>query len=553
MITSLQNFFLKHNKWLFGSLLIVIIVTFVLTIGPSSFFGGNTTTQRKALNYYGYDLSSEQDQRAMAYTAEVSAILNPELQLRREQLMDYAYLRVAGLGIASQLGIPQPDKETLSSYVESLSIFADPQTGVFSAESYNRMVEMLQINGRFTREAIARALREDYVLNQVREAFSGPDYSLPFENQQSFIDQGTQYTVSLATYAYADFAPEITPSDEALLQFFNENPSQYEIQETIAVTVLRFEADAYQDAVPEPADTDLEIYFATNQSRYQPASQEEGTEATPVALADVREQVVSDWKSQEATRLAAEKSQAFSLKLWQENIALDSEAFTKLIEDFEVSVSDIAPYTRENPPISADLSAQLLNSMWIYANNPTRYFSDAAQTSTGAVLLVNKGLTEARMPAFEEVREYVEDNYRAAEKRRLFTEKGTELRETITARLESESFEAIAESLNMTVQALDQFDGVSVPQELQQGNMWDQTMHLASGQVSPMVTSRTEGTFSYIVDKVVPELDVESEEYKAFVAQRKGALSNAMGWARLREITDNSLSSLMGSSPVGAE
>jgi hypothetical protein len=306
MITSLQNFFLKHNKWLFGSLLIVIIVTFVLTIGPSSFFGGNTSTQRKALNYYGYDLSSEQDQRAMAYTAEVSAILHPELQLRREQLMDYAYLRVAGLGIASQLGIPQPSKEALSEYVESLIIFTDQQTGAFSAESYNRMVDMLQINGRFSREAIARALREDYMLDQVREAFSGPDYSLPFENQQSFIDQGTQYTVSLAKFGYADFSPEIALPEEELLQFFNENPSQYEIQETISVSVLRFEADAYQGAVPEPTDADLEIYFATNQTRYQPASQEEGAEVTPVTLADVREEVAGDWKSQEAKRLAAE-------------------------------------------------------------------------------------------------------------------------------------------------------------------------------------------------------------------------------------------------------
>ena len=48
MITWLQNFFLKHNKWLFGSLLVVIIVTFVLTIGPQSFFGSSGPQQREA-------------------------------------------------------------------------------------------------------------------------------------------------------------------------------------------------------------------------------------------------------------------------------------------------------------------------------------------------------------------------------------------------------------------------------------------------------------------------------------------------------------------------
>ncbi len=549
MITSLQNFFLKHNKWLFGGLLIIIIVTFVLTIGPQSFFGSGPSSQRQSLNYYGYDLTSEQDQRAMASTAEVSAILHPELQIRRNQLMDYAYLRVAALGMAAQLGIPRPSKEDLSDYVASLMTFADPQTGTFSPEAYNRMVGLLETNGGFTRELIARSLREDYVIDRVKEALGGPDYALPFENIQAYVDQKTQYTVSLAHYDYADFDPEIDPTEEALLQFFNENPSRYEIEETISVRALLFKAEAYLDEVPEPTETNLQLYFTTNQGAYLPAAEGE-EEAPAVTLDDVREQVIADWKQAEAKKLAARKGETFSLQLWQNKVALDSPAFAGMLEQFNAEVEAVAPYTREAPPVSAALPEQLLDSMWIYANNPNRYFSDAAQTPEGSVVLVHDELRPARMPEFEEVRQQVEQDFMALEKRRLFAQRGAELHDQLVEEAKAMDFRIGAELLGLEVEPLEPFDGISVPPSLQSGNLWDQTMHLKDGEISPMVIVGDRGTFSYMVEKVVPEVDTSSDEYQAFLEQREGILANAMGWARLREITDNSLSALMGTPVV---
>ncbi|MGA1205454.1 MAG: hypothetical protein ACO3ZW_06575 [Opitutales bacterium] len=547
MITSLQNFFLKHNKWLFGGLLIVIIVTFVLTIGPQSFFGSNASGQRRSLNYYGYDLTSEQDQRAMAHTAEISAILHPELQLRREQLMDYAYLRVAALGMAKQLGIPSPGEAELSEYVATLLIFADPATGEFTAESYNRMLEAFQNDGRFTRKAIARTLREDYTIEQVRNILGGPDYVLPFETQQSYIDMETAYTLNLAHYSYADFAPEIAPSNEALQQYFSENPSRYEIQETISVSALQFKKEAYIDSISEPTTGELEVYFASNQAQYQP---EASGETTPeLTLEEVRAQVASDWKVAQAVKLAARKGEAFSLRLWQEGIALDSPEFEALVKEFAVTSAEIPAYSRGQVPAGSALAPQLLESMWVYASNPNRYFSDAAQTADGAVLLVLRGLTEARTPAFEEVLTAVEADYRVAEKRRLFALEGIELQATIEGRLGSESFSAVAESLGLTVADPDTFKGSEVPQELLQSRLWDQTMHMKKGAVTPMVINGDRGSFAYMADKVVPVIEKDSEAYRTFVENRKGALSESMGWARLREITDNSLSALM-SSPV---
>ncbi|MFO7725645.1 MAG: hypothetical protein R6V45_08865 [Oceanipulchritudo sp.] len=555
MITWLQNFFLKHNKWLFGGLLIVIIVTFVLTIGPQSFFGSSGRPQREAMNYYGYDLSSEADQRSMVMAAEISSIFHPELQVQREQLMDYAYLRVAALGLARQLGIPNPSQEALREYVETFRIFQDPQSGDFSAESYRSIMDAMQANDRYPRESIGRVMREDYRIAQVREALGGPSFALPFEMRKEYLDQQTEFTVTLAHFDYQSYEPDISPSREDLEQFFRENPSRYEIPETLSVTALVFRQDAYLDDVPEPDEADLESTFVANRSTYEEAresseSESEDGEASDLTLDDVREEVLADWRREEARRIAARQSEQFSVRLWQEEIARDSEAFDALLEEFEADTLSVPPYSRNQPPTVAGLSPQLFNSMWIYRGDSNRYFSDIAQTDEGAALLVADDFSEARMPEFEEVRDDVEADYRQSEKRRLFAEEGARLRETIQERLESRSFQEIAASHGLELEELDPFTGENVPQELRQSQVWSQARFLSEGSVSPMVMQDQRGTFAYVADREVPEIEADSEGFNEFIARREEARNDAMGWARLREITDQSLNSLLGTSRI---
>lgn len=552
MITWLQNFFMKHNKFLFGGLLVVIIVTFVLTIGPQSFFGSGGGVQRKSINFYGYDLTSQADLQAIARNAEISAILHPELQIRGEQVMDYGYMRIAALGIAEQIGVPPATEEGLGGFVETLEIFRNPQTGQFSAQAYQNLLRAMQANGRFTREAIARVLQEDYRIRQVREALGGPDYSLPFEHEQDFLASRTQYTIAVARFDFATFQPEIDLTEEALRQYYNENPARYEVPETLSVKALFFEADAYLDELEAPEEATLQAYFQTNRDRYTPETgdrteSETDPESPPeVSLEDVREAVLADWKLEEARRLAARKGEQFSIQLWQNSVAQGSETYQKMLEDYKVRTRDLPAFPRENPPSVEGVSREALSSIWVYARNPNRYFSDVSRNAEGAVLLVRQDLQEAFMPEFEAVREEVEADLQATEKRRLFAEKGEELRDTIASRIPAESFTEVAAELGLEVESLDPFEGNSVPEPLRIPTLWDQARFLPEGGVSPMVLQDGEGVLACVLEKSQPEMDPDSEEFQQFVARRSGNLSQAMGWARLREISDTSLNSVLG-------
>jgi peptidyl-prolyl cis-trans isomerase D len=547
MITWLQNFFLKHNKWLFGSLLIVIIVTFVLTIGPQSFFG-SSSQQRQSIEYYGYDLTSPADQRTLTYSAEISAILHPELRIRREQLMDYAYLRVTALGLANQVGIPAPTTEQLTDFLGELTPFQDPMTGEFSSSEYNRVLNALQTNARYDKDTLGLVLREDYRIRKVSEALSGPAYSLPFELAQDYTDRKTQYNLSLARFNYADFEPEIEAGEDALLAFYNENPARYEIPERIKVQALSFPATAYLGELATPSDDDLQALFSNDSERYQNewnSRYAEGEEVPPLTLEAIREDVVKDFLMTDAMPLAARKSEAFTVRLWQESIALGSPEYLALLDDFSIEVSDIEPFAREAAPTSGMAPVQALESMWIYANNPRRYFSDVVQVDSGAMVLVTDGTLPARQPAFEEVRDQVEADYRESEKRRLFAEEGSQLLEALNSALaDGVDFASAANLAGLTAEEQPAFNGEAIPVLLRRLGVWEQAQFLPEGTVSPMMIQGDQGIFVYMAGKTVPEIDPEDAGYKAFLAENAESAAAFTGLLRLREMTDKSLGSV---------
>lgn len=547
MITWLQNFFLKHNKWLFGGLLIVIIVTFVLTIGPQSFFGSGSSTEQRRLQFHGYDLASEADQRTMSQHAEISAFLNPELQLQGEQIMNYAYVRVAALGLADQLGIPEPGVDALKAYIQSLRAFQDPTTASFSADSYQRIVDIVENSGRFSPNTLARVLREDYRIAEVRRALGGPDYTLPFEVDQAYLDAKSTFAVDLLHFDINRFNPDISASDEVLEAFYNENPARYEIPESVSVTALMFRAEAYLTEIRDPEGDVLEAYFAANKATYQPAppasesETETETEIPEVALEDVLERVVLDWKTEQAKSLAARKCEQFSVQLWQRKIALGSPEYEALLAQFAVEQQPMEPFSRGATPRSSELPFQLFESVWAYTNTANRYFSDLANTNDGAGLLVVNERIPARQPAFSEVRGEVRTAFLDSEKRRLFAERGKELHDRLQAELNPSSVEELAKELDLEYAAIDPFAGDRVPFSLRRNQLWDQVRFLEAGDVTPMSMDANRGTFAYLKEKTPAELDPESEAYQQFLQLRGTRADNAMGWARLRQITDRGL------------
>ena len=137
-------------------------------------------------------------------------------------------------------------------------------------------------------------------------------------------------------------------------------------------------------------------------------------------------------------------------------------------------------------------------------------------------------------------------NYKATEKRRLFSEQGEAWRSALEAAESAEAFEQLATGLGLKTETLDSFNGMSVPEPLLNSTLWQQIQYLPAGSVSPMIMAGSQGTFAFVAMKDAPQADPGDPAFVAFAGQRSSGLSEAMGWARLREITDASLTAVFG-------
>lgn len=478
-------------------------------------------------------------------------MLNPELGVRRDQMTDYAYLRATGLGLAGQFGMPRPSRSQLESYIRERMIFQDRESGEFSAESYNQMLSMLETGTQFSRDGIARVLREDWQIAQVRRMLGGPGVELPWEQRQNYIARETEFDVVVARANFDDFRPDLDADVDELVEFYEAHSEEYEEPRKIRVTALFFRPENFTDHVEIPDESVLRTYFDNNRFIYEAEREraDDGEPLPPLTLDEVRSEVIEDYRSEQAWQVAEQRSEAFTLELWEQEIERDSEAFDRLLDDYRAETEQLEPYARNRALSHPEIGRQVLESMWMYATESSRrYFSDISELrGGGAVVLVFDEVIPERLPPFEEVADDVEYDWVRDNRRRLFSEYGEELYADLNARLEEGTgFIEAAEELDLAVEDPDPFKGNEAPDSLARSQAWQQNRYLGEGAVSRMSIERSEGVFIYIRSRSVPDVDFESESFQAFIDRQQDGLGEAKGWSRLQEVTDARLSQVMG-------
>ncbi len=546
MITDLQNFFLKHNKWLFSALLLVIIVTFVLTIGNQSFFGGGQTFEVRRAEYHGYDLNNPRDVQRIQEHAEISLQIDPFMQFdpglgsAARSLEEYALLRVAALGLADQWLIPQPSEEALTAYISSLSTFVDPTTGVFDRDRYSEYIA--QLSTGYEEGILARVLREDYRISQVRDALGGPGYVLPFEARTSFAQNQTEWILRVATLSLDAFDGNVEPTEESLQTFYEQNPGRYTLPERIQASAVFFNADAFVDQTAIPSEAEIEGWF--NQFRFRYQRQPSFVETDPpadVTLDEAREEVIADLRREAAVSIAKDQSDAFTNHLYNEQIVRHSDTFDAAVEQFGGVVRALEPFARNEVPSDFGVPPAALQSVWTFAGPSNRYFGDLAETPNGAVLVViDEVLPEALQP-LSAVREEVLNDYQAEEKRRLFAQQAQEWEEQIHAAVAGgEDFESVAEATGFSVETTETFTPASLPETVEP-SVWNNARHLREGQISDAIVDEHGTHFAFVVKKSQPPAEAASEEIAAFRERISEQRASTSGWFALREWRNNTL------------
>ena len=522
MISWIQHHLIRHGRWIFLSLLALIIVAFVFTIGNTP----GCTTDRSGYEenlFYGIDLNAPRDREIIIEKVQTSAYLNGQTIRSDEQFQSLLYSRIALLNLAGEIGVPSPSQEVLAEFIQTKSVFQDEE-GAFSPESYTSFVDNIESNPRTTQGLIILVLEEDYRIAQISSVLAGPGYVLPSEALAQSQRRRTELSLSTAEFSYSAFKPEIPEDTAALREYYDVNKLRYEIPERIQASYILFKSEDYAEQVPEVSENELNEHFEANRGKFEEeyefenpassASEESTEEASPpvkeaITLAMVRDSVASSYLLEQTTRLANQAAQSFAYSLYRDEIKRNSDAFESLIDATGASLTAIDPYSLADSS-KRSLSAELLESAFALGGN--RYYSDAYAESAGYAVLIYEGRIEPEIPTFEAVQSEIAMDYKADEKRRLFNERGQAIQSALETKLsEGSEFSEAAEALDLTAKLYESFVTENPPREINRSAL-QQAQTMQPGEVSQMITSGGTGIFVHLIEKLVPDIAPEDEE-----------------------------------------
>ena len=380
----------------------------------------------------------------------------------------------------------------------------------------------MESNPRTSQGLVIVVLEEDYRINQIGSVLSGPGYLLPAEAISQTQRRATKLSLTTAELNYADFSPEITIEETALREYYEANKLRYEIPERIKASYVYFSLKAYEEKVPLPSETELREHFLSKQDSFvadyeltKPAESvadvedETPKEANTVTFSDVREAVTQSYLAEQEARMANEAAQGFAYTLYRDEIKRDSAAFKELLNEANLSLTEIEPYTLAGAKQRA-LSSELLESAFKLGGN--RYYSDAYAVDGGFAVLLYEGRIAPEIPEFEAVQSELTNDYKTDEKRRLFNEKGESLQAKLKAKIaEGIDFIEAAEALGLGTASFDTFPVQEAPRDLNRSAL-QLAQGMQSGDISPMLTSDGRGIFVYLANKTVPEIASDNED-----------------------------------------
>ncbi len=259
MITWFQRYFGKHNKWILMAFLVVLLISFIISIGAVP-RGAMTGARQSARPFLGVDLNSTDDMKHLQLAVMFTTELNGGQLQNDQQLTALMDERIALKYTADQWQIPEPTEKQVDDYVRALPAFLDA-TGNFSADHYVAFRDNLQAKSPAERDEYVTILHENCRLERARNLLGGPGYRvpgvvLPALMQIANAEDNFKYDLEAATLDRSksdakidEKEPELTA---ALTKLFESTPNRFQHPPQVDLALVSFPSGPGAHAHPGP-------------------------------------------------------------------------------------------------------------------------------------------------------------------------------------------------------------------------------------------------------------------------------------------------------------
>ena len=422
MISSIQKFLQKHHKWLLGSLLVVIIVAFVFTIGAAPGIGRKKS---KSIVFFGCDLSDVRQVKELASDAVCSITLKQEPMsfdgiISRDKLGFEILKRAALLELCDEIGIPNPSEKQLRNYIRALPMLIG-EDRKFSKELYSAMTEAFGSDSHDNRR-LERVLCEDYRIGVMEDAISGPEMTFDIDRRVRDVlgRLETEYDFVVGTVFPNASDGQIEVTEDEVEAFYNKDPQRYVQLPMHYVSMIKFNSEKFLSHVDQPSDEELKKFFEDNRDKF----------SENMDFDEIKQHVLEAYMRARSTELAYEAAGDFAATLYEGGIKLNTSEFFRLLDKFGVEKEAIAAYTRKRlPSVNGVNSAYLLNACDLEGD---RYFTEPYPATFGSVILLLEKRKESHYLTLDEARPAIRDDIARRNKRNRFTEKIEKIRQLLS-------------------------------------------------------------------------------------------------------------------------
>jgi len=517
MFTWMQTVMQKHYKWLFSILLVIIVVAFVFVIGNQPPTLPEFGDEGQGQPYYGYDLQNPRDERYIQQASGVSARLSPLIRsitgpfgARDDQQFQFFVLgRIALVQQAKSIRFPLPTQPQYAAFVRSLPAFAG-EDGTFSRSRHTAVLDSLK-EQNISEEFVTQVLIEDWQALRMLEALSGPPLVLPQEAARHARLEETIWSLDIARLNRDTFDPEVTPTGEALREFYQANLENYRTPQAYDLSYVLFPAQRYRDQVDPPGEAALREFFEQDPQRFAPEStapQTEG-EAPPEpeepAFEAVKPEVRQAWLQRRAVRLAALDAVDLQKTLVVEKIPYGSDAFQEALAEKDIALRDLEPLTAEEAATQDELPPELIQRALQLSGRA--YQTDPYTTGQGALIVFLEQRIEPTPRPFEAVRDQVLADYLQQEQQRLYAQRVAELYRNLGEQVEEGTpFDEAARQAGLSVNSFVNFTLQQAPQAIPRELLRSIVRGAREGE---LVLFSDQGTIAFLRDKQVPQITAE--------------------------------------------
>ena len=505
MITWLQNATGKHNRLIFGFLLVIIVVSFVFY----GFAGRGALTGGPAYMYQGVNLNDPAVRKRFN-----DAVFFGQMTGQR---MDTNGLvqRVAELALADGLGIPSPSAVEIRRIAREATAAADSKNN----DGLNKFLEFaakqLDASDLDVRARFETYINDTWRIQKALGALAGSGHATASQIKRILDRERTKWTVDVATFSAAGFKPDVKVDEAKVKEAFNTNIEDYRLPARVAVTAVTIASTAADTA---PVTDDEIISMGYNQAEKFKFETGKVKEQALAKRAELEKLVRAE---RAITNLAGQVSDELAEKFPIDTAKADSQEFAAWIKAKNAKVTTIPAFDVTAAPAVAGVPAEALRVAGELTEKEWR--TEVYRSEAGATFILLNQRTPDRLPTFDEAKTKAVEAWKKSQFNRLLAEEANKLAKGIKDDIAAgKTFTDSAKARKLALASPEAFSVYAVPEALNGANENTGLLIEAAGVgkvTSPIRTANGDYVFIRPAKADLPKDATTSEESRLF-AQR---------------------------------